>query len=127
MLSRIKKYPVSLCAVLTVVYLSFFRQPEVNLAEIPDVDKLAHACMYFGLSGALWWEFLRAHRGKRASMRRAWVAAFFCPVLFSGCVELAQEYCTTYRSGEWLDFAANTAGVALASLMACLKSARNRE
>jgi len=35
-------------------------------------------------------------------------------------VELLQEYCTTYRGGDWLDFAANTTGAVLASLAACL-------
>ena len=50
--------------------------------------------------------------------RQAWVGAFLCPILFSGCVELLQEYCTTYRGGDWLDFAANTTGAVLASLVA---------
>jgi len=31
---------------------------------------------------------------------------------------LLQEYCTTYRGGDWLDFAANTTGAILASLVA---------
>ena len=44
-------------------------------------------------------------------------SAFLCPILFSGCVELLQEYCTTYRGGDWLDFAANTTGAILASLV----------
>lgn len=64
------------------------------------------------------WSFLRAHRRDRAPMWHAWVGAFLCPVLFSGCVELLQEYCTTYRGGDWLDFAANTTGAILASLVA---------
>jgi len=33
-------------------------------------------------------------------------------------VELLQEYCTTYRGGDWLDFAANSVGAILASLVA---------
>ena len=35
----------------------------------------------------------------------------------SGMVELLQEYCTTYRGGDWLDFAANTTGALIASLI----------
>jgi hypothetical protein len=30
---------------------------------------------------------------------------------------LLQEYCTTYRGGDWMDFAANTTGAVLASLI----------
>ena len=30
----------------------------------------------------------------------------------------SMEYCTTYRGGDWLDFAANATGAVLASLVA---------
>ena len=103
MLSYIKKYPISLFIILTVIYLSFFKPPKTDLNEIPNLDKLVHICMYFGMSGMLW---------------HSWVGAFLCPILFSGCVELLQEYCTTYRGGDWLDFAANSVGAILASLVA---------
>ena len=101
-----------------MIYLSFFNPPKTDLSEIPNLDKLVHICMYFGMSGMLWLEFLRAHRRDEAPLWHAWVGAFFCPVLFSGCVELLQEYCTSYRGGDWLDFAANSTGALLASLVA---------
>ena len=100
--------------------LSFFKPPTTELGTIPNLDKVVHICMYFGMSGMLWLEFLRAHRKDHTPIWHAWVGAFICPVLFSGIVELLQEYCTTYRGGDWLDFAANTTGAVLASLAACL-------
>ena len=117
MLYYIKKYPVSLVIILAVIYLSFFKPPTTELGTIPNLDKVVHICMYFGMSGMLWLEFLRAHRRDRTPMWHAW--AFACPVLFSGAVELLQAFCTTYRGGDWLDFAANTTGAVLASLVAC--------
>ena len=119
MLYYIKKYPVSLVIILAVIYLSFFKPPTTDLGTIPNLDKVVHICMYFGMSGMLWLEFLRAHRRDRTPMWQAWVGAFVCPVLFSGAVELLQAFCTTYRGGDWLDFAANTTGAVLASLVAC--------
>ena len=119
MLYYIKKYPLSLLIILTVVYLSFFKPPQTEMDSIPGIDKVVHVCMYLGMSGMLWLEFVRAHR-KDAGRVRMWharVGAALCPVLFSGVVELLQEYCTTYRGGDWLDFAANTTGVLLASLV----------
>ena len=104
MLYYIKKYPVSLVIILAVIYLSFFKPPTTDLGTIPNLDKVVHICMYFGMSGMLWLEFLRAHRRDRTPMWHAWVGAFLCPILFSGCV---------------LDFAANTTGAVLASLVAC--------
>ena len=76
MLSYIKKYPISLFIILTVIYLSFFKPPKTDLDEIPNLDKLVHVCMYFGMSGMLWLEFLRAHRRDNAPMWHAWVGAF---------------------------------------------------
>ena len=119
MLYYIKKYPVSLVIILAVIYLSFFKPPTTDLGTIPNLDKVVHICMYFGMSGMLWLESLRAHRRDRTPMWHAWVGAFVCPVLFSGAVELLQAFCTTYRGGDWLDFAANTTGAVLASLVAC--------
>ena len=104
--------------ILAVIYLSFFRPPSTDLDSIPHIDKVVHVCMYFGMSGMLWLEFLRAHRRDRAPLWHAWVGAFLCPVLFSGVVELLQAYCTTYRGGDWLDFAANAAGAVLATAVA---------
>ena len=103
MLYFLKKYPVSLLVILAVIYLSIFRPPSTELSTIPNIDKVVHVCMYFGMSGMLWLEFLRAHRRDRAPLWHAWVGALLCPVLFSGMVELLQAYCTTYRGGDWLD------------------------
>ena len=120
MLYRIvKNYPLSLSIILAVIYLSFFRPPAVEMKIVSGMDKLVHGCMYFGMAGMLWLEFLRAHRNDRRPLWHAWVGASVCPVLFGGAVELLQEYCTTYRGGDWMDFAANVAGVAAASLIAC--------
>ena len=88
-----------------------------SVMEIPNIDKIVHICMYLGMSGMLWLEFLRAHQKGDSPLWHAWVGAFVCPVLFSGMVELLQEYCTTYRGGDWLDFAANTTGALIASLI----------
>lgn len=119
----LKRYPLSLLVILTVTYLSFFKPPQAeSISMIPNIDKVVHVCMYFGMSGMLWWEFLRAHRHQAAPLWHALVGAVVCPILFSGMVELLQEYCTTYRGGDWWDFVANTTGVVLATLVAqCLK------
>lgn len=117
LLSHLKKYPYSLVVIAAVIYLSFFKPPTTDLDEISNIDKLAHVCMYGGLSGMLWLEFLRAHRRNDAPLWHAWMGATICPILFSGIIELLQEYCTTYRGGDWMDLAANTTGVLIATLI----------
>ncbi len=118
MIRYIKKYPISLAFIVVVVYLSFFKPPSVpEVALFPHADKIVHMGMYFVMSALLWWEFWRSNK-EQITIWHAWVGAFLCPVLFSGVVELLQEYCTTYRGGDWLDFLANTTGATLASIIA---------
>ncbi len=114
----IKKYPFSLAIILVVIYLSFFKPPSTDLNKVPGIDKIVHVCMYLGMSGMLWLEFFRAHRKMNTPLWHGWLGAFVCPVVFSGCVELLQEYATSYRGGDWLDLTANASGALLASLFA---------
>lgn len=114
----IKQYPISILVILGVIYLSFFRPPSVpEISQIPHLDKVVHIGMYFVLSSLLWFESYR--KGRNTPTRTAWTIAFIFPVLFSGAIELLQEYCTSYRGGDWLDFLANSTGALLAAL--CFK------
>jgi VanZ family protein len=118
MLRYIKKYPVSLTFVLVVVYLSFFKpSSDLKITLFPHADKVAHMGMYFVMSALLWWESWRNYK-ERIKVCYAWVGAFLYPVLFSGIIELLQEYGTRHRGGDPLDLLANAVGVALASLIA---------
>lgn len=116
MFSYLKKYPFSIIVVATVIYLSLFKPPKTPLNEIQNLDKLIHLCMYMGLSGIIWIEYLRNH-SKSFNLKRILVGGALLPILFSGLIEIIQENCTTNRSGEWLDFAANSTGVLLAGLI----------
>ncbi|MDL2245459.1 VanZ family protein [Parabacteroides sp. OttesenSCG-928-J18] len=114
----IRTYPFSLAVILVVVYLSFFKPPSLTIPLFAGIDKLVHFCMYGGLSGVLWLEFLWNHRKEKVRFRRGLIGATLCPILFSGLVEIGQEYLTHYRGGEWLDFLANSTGVLTATVIA---------
>lgn len=117
MINLIRKYPFSILIVLTVVYLSFFKPPSTPLDQISNIDKVVHVCMYFGMSGVFWLEYMRSHRS-RFKFMHIFIGAVIFPIVFSGCIELLQEYCTSYRGGDWLDFTANSVGVILAGVIA---------
>ena len=119
MFSYIKRYPFSLIIILVIIYLSFFKPPTIERIPLfPGIDKVVHFCMYGGLSGILWLEFLWNHRTGGMVMRHAWIGAVTCPIAMSGLVEILQAYCTVNRSGDWLDFVANCCGVLAATLFA---------
>lgn len=116
----IKTYPFSLLIVLAVIALSVMPFPEIKMAEdIPFVDKWVHFVMYGGVAFVIWIEM--AQREKKKSTHKthmqSLVWGLFFPAILGGVLELIQEYLTTTRSGEWLDFLADSIGAVLGTLV----------
>ncbi len=109
----IKKYPFSLICIALVWYLSiWFVLPEqVELPSINFLDKWTHFVMYGGTCSVIWIEYLRHHR--QLDWENIFFWAWLMPILMGGLIELVQAYCTTNRSGEWLDWLADGVGVTL--------------
>ncbi|WNZ54215.1 VanZ family protein [Microbulbifer sp. MKSA007] len=87
----------------TITSLSLFPLPEVP--NIPGTDKTNHLIAYSALMFPV-------------ALRRPsywWLIGLFF-VLWSGGIELLQPYVN--RTGEWLDFVANTAGILSGALIA---------
>lgn len=110
----IRRHPISVILILVIWYLSLFTPPKTELANVRFIDKWAHLLMYGSLAFVLWMEDWRARKAF-PSMPRT-LALYIGPVSMSGLIELAQAYCTTDRSGDWLDLAANAIG-ALAGIV----------
>ena len=110
----IRRHPISVILILVIWYLSLFTPPKTELANVRFIDKWAHLLMYGSLAFVLWMEDWRVRKAS-PSMPRA-LALYRGPVAMSGLIELAQAYCTTDRSGDWLDLAANAIG-ALAGIV----------
>ncbi len=109
-----KRYTFSLLIALCIVVLSIIPIKENPLEDVPFYDKWTHFFMYGALSLVVWWDYLR-HR-YTVQWGIAISLAVIVPIAMSGALELVQAYLTTCRSGDWLDFAANTVGVMLATL-----------
>ena len=73
------------------------------------IDKWTHLVMYGGTTSVMWWEYLRHHRS--LIFWKLFLFAFIGLIAMSGVIELLQAYCTTNRSGEWLDFWSDAVGV----------------
>lgn len=110
----LRRFPLTLFCVALIWYLCLFKPPSLGFRTFNGFDKMVHITMYLGTCGVFWFEYFRS----RLRLRRPVLlfVGVVTPVLMSGVIELAQEYFTTYRSGEWLDFAANSTGVVLAFL-----------
>lgn len=127
----LKAYPVSCFYILMILVLCFATIPSTPLDNVTLIDKWVHIAMYAGTCATIWLEYLRNHSAKRQPVMRIasptdkpalnWAKllylAWLAPILMSGAIEILQEYCTGgRRSGDWLDFAANSIGATLGAL-----------
>lgn len=119
----IRRYPFSCLFLATIWVLCFCTTPHTPLDNVAFIDKWTHIAMYLGTCSAIWIEYLRSH--KAVSPLRLFVWAWLAPVLMSGLIEILQATCTGgRRSGDWLDFAANSVGVTLAAVIGILVARR---
>jgi len=115
----LRRYPIALLLTASIVLLSLLPIPDIKMpVDVPLADKWTHMVMYGVLTLAIWVEYRRAHR--KSNAWRLLVFAFLAPVAMGGILELMQAYLTTCRSGEWLDFVANTIGVCIGSAIGIL-------
>ena len=109
MINFIRKYPLSLLVILTILFLSLFNPPKTRLNDVTNIDKIVHVCMYGGLELVIWIEYLRHH--SNLNWVKILVLGIIAPIILGGLLELAQMYLTQKRSGEWADLIADAAGV----------------
>ena len=118
-----KRYPLSLLCLALIFILSFTPFfPETPFDEVQFIDKWTHLVMYGGTTSVMWLEYLRNCRKEvcRPDFQTLFWVVFVGMILLGGLVELGQAYCTTTRSGEWLDFWADSIGVLLGNLLGWL-------
>ncbi len=110
----IRRYFLSILIILVVVVLSLAPMPEFpKLGDIPLWDKWVHFVMYGGMCSVLWFDYLR-NGNSRTNYEKWLLLLVVFPILLGSLLELGQEYLTTCRNGDWIDFIANSVGVLLA-------------
>ena len=125
LINCLKHYPLSLLTVLAILLLSLLPIGSIEMAEdVPFFDKWTHMVMYACLALVIVWEYTRRHRP--VSLVRLFLWGLLFPIALGGIVELLQAYATTYRSGEWLDWAADAVGAFIAFILTRLLSLRHR-
>ena len=115
----VKRYPLTTVCVIVIWVLCLMPIPETPLSHVRLIDKWTHLVMYGGLCAVIWAEQLRCYH--KLAWPRAIVGAIVVPVLMGGLIEIVQAYCTGgRRSGEWMDWAADSIGVAIGAVIGIL-------
>jgi VanZ family protein len=109
------RYPLALLVIVAIVLLSVLPIPDVKVGvKVPLADKWTHMVMYGVLTLVIWFEYRRSHL--QWNKLKLVLLAFLAPIAMGGILELVQANLTTCRSGEWLDFVANSIGVCLGTV-----------
>ncbi|MBR3529848.1 MAG: VanZ family protein [Bacteroidaceae bacterium] len=109
-----KNYFWTILLSFVVITLSIIPIPEVPpLEDIPLFDKWVHFLMYGAVACCVWYDYYRNRADRKITLRTILCTVVY-PILLGGILELWQRYLTTCRSGEWLDFIADSIGTFLA-------------
>lgn len=115
----LRRYSLTILLALTIVFLSLLPIPDLKVGvHVPLADKWTHMVMYGVLTFAIWFDYKRSHQ--KFNAWRLFVFTFMAPIAMGGILELMQAHLTSCRSGEWLDFVANTIGVCFGTVAGLL-------
>ena len=105
LITMLKTYWLIITIFLLVVVTLLSLTPSPNLPSVPVTDKTQHFIAY----GALMFS---------VALKRPkyWLLIGFFLILWSGAIELIQPYVNRYS--DWMDLAANSAGVVSGALLA---------
>ena len=114
------KYPITTTLIIIIWILCLIPAfPETPLNKVALMDKWTHMVMFAGTFGIMWIEYIRNH--DTINRKKLFWLGFVTPCLMGGLIEILQANCTGgRRSGEWLDFVADSIGVILATIFGIL-------
>ena len=98
----LRKYRSSLAIAFAIWVVCLITIPETPLDEYSFIDEWTHFVMYGVLTIVMLYE---------SKSRETSTHILLIPIFNGLLVELAQNYLTTCRSGEWFDALCNTLGV----------------
>ncbi len=103
MIRLLNKYKISIILTVVILILCFMNTKSLPTVEMTDFDKLAHFLMFGALGGTVFFEKSGYFKTK-ISNTKLFLLSFLFPTLFSGLIEIMQEYFTSNRTGDWRDF-----------------------
>jgi VanZ family protein len=112
MIELIRKNILSIITALIIMYLSLTSSStfdEVDVFEIPYLDKIIHFGMYFTLTMSLLFENRSTNKRIRSQLLLAMI-----PLIYGILLEFAQSWFTATRSGETFDAIFDFIGIVFA-------------
>lgn len=108
----IRRYWKSIVVCIGILYVSLVREPGISLPTFVGADKWVHGLMYAILGGVVCWDSMWI----KINGWRLWLIAIVIPMIYGGLIEITQEQWFAPRSGEWIDWLADCAGVFIGAI-----------
>ena len=112
------KHWISIPLCLVILYLCFMNTESLPSVGVVNFDKFVHFLMFLTVSGVIFFENTSYLRNK-TSLRTIIIFSFIFPTVYSGLIEIGQEYLAPTRAGDWMDFLFDGIGAFL-GLIICL-------
>lgn len=124
--ATLKYYWTSIVLVLMILVLCFMNPPELPVeVSMSNFDKFVHFMMFSTLSGVVFWNNTFYFKRKISSLR-LFFGSFVFPLVFSGLIEIGQEYLTSTRTGDWVDFLFDGIGTLLGWIVCGVLNGRKK-
>ncbi len=126
MISFLNNYKISIILSVVILILCFMNTEPLPKVEMTNFDKLVHFLMFGAMGGILFFEASNYFR-RKVQGKKLFLLSFLFPTLFSGLIELMQEYLTLTRTGDWMDFLFDGMGAFTAFLICLLINGKIRK
>lgn len=111
-------YPGILCGIIILILTGLPGTLFPHAKPVIGLDKVAHLLMYAGFAFACVWGYRKQYVSNGlAYKKRALIITLAISIAYGGLTELMQEYFVPMRTGDWIDFLADSIGTLLGLLV----------
>lgn len=104
-------YPGILCGIIILILTGLPGSLLPHAKPILGLDKVVHFLMYAGFAFTCVWGYRKQFVSRDlAYKKRAMLVTLIISIAYGGLTELMQEYFVPLRTGDWMDFLADSIG-----------------
>lgn len=113
-----KRYTYTILAAAFIAAVTLLPPPHSTtpLPALPGLDKVVHFVLFGFLAAISWWETSRAKACSHAPLSTLWPTQITVAA-YGALIEICQSAFTTTRTGDWADWLADVAGIAILPLL----------
>ena len=110
--------PGILCGIIILILTGLPGSLFPRVKPVVGIDKVVHLLMYAGFAFACLWGYRKQFVSNGSAYRKkAIILALVISIAYGGLTEIMQEYLVPKRTGDWMDFLADSIGTGIGVLI----------